>query len=98
MEGFPAEYQGFFRVLAIVGISVGGLISLLNWWTVIKSRRSERRISPIPVLGFLPLGLGLFYFPESRSFSWMCFIADYFVVHLAVEFVKMVAESIKKDS
>jgi hypothetical protein len=92
MEAAPLNFDGFYRVLAIIGISLGGLISLLNWWTVIESRRRKKHISAIPLLGFLPLGLGLYYFDATRPYAWICFVADYFIVQLAVDVGEVLKE------
>lgn len=58
-------------------IAIGGVLSLLNWSTLILSRRRKRFVSAVPLVGALPLGCGLALLPESRPFAWLALVADY---------------------
>lgn len=58
-------------------IAVGGLVSLLNWGTLISSLRSRRFASAVPFVGALLLGNGLALLPETRAFAWLALVADY---------------------
>src|SRR5262245_16318242 len=64
-------------VLAYALIAFGGLMSLLNWGTLVASLRTKRFVSAVPLVGALPLGAGLSLLPESRPYAWLALLADY---------------------
>jgi hypothetical protein len=64
-------------LFAFLLIAFGGLVSLLNWGTLVASLRSKRFVSAVPLFGAVPLGCGLALLPETRSFAWLALIADY---------------------
>ena len=64
-------------VVAYTLIAVGGLLSLLNWGTLITSLRRRRAVSAIPLIGAVPLALGIGLLPEWRRFAWLAIPADY---------------------
>jgi hypothetical protein len=71
-------------IVAYVLIAFGGLVSLLNWGTVVASWRSKRFVSAVPLVGALPLGTGLLLLPEARPFAWLALIADYGTLALII--------------
>jgi|GEM_PF-1467740 len=63
--------------LGIVLIVAGGMLSLLNWYTLFLNYRSERYISAIPLVGAGLLGSGLALFPQTRPYYWIASVVDY---------------------
>jgi hypothetical protein len=58
-------------------IAIGGLLSLLNWGTLIASLCTKRFVSAVPLVGALPLGCGMAILPETRRFAWIALAVDY---------------------
>lgn len=56
---------------------LGVLICTSNAWSFFISRRSGRFRSPIPFVGALFLGAGLFVLPATRPFCWAALIVDW---------------------
>ena len=50
---------------------------MLNWASLIQSAITKRFISPVPLIGALFLGLGLYYFENSRPYAVLSIIVDY---------------------
>lgn len=63
--------------MAIIMITLGSIISLLNWMTLYESRRTKKFVSSVPIFGALCLGLGLASFEKSRSYAFLCVVVDY---------------------
>lgn len=64
-------------IIAYILIVIGGLISLLHWAYAIESWSYKRSFSVVPLLGALPLGIGLALLPETRPYAWLALVADY---------------------
>lgn len=71
-------------VIAYLLIAFGGLLSLMNWGTIIVSLRSKRSVSAVPIVGALLLGCGLALLPGTRRFAWVALIADYGTLGLII--------------
>lgn len=62
---------------AAILLTLGGLLSLANWGTVLWSRRSRRFQSPVPLLGAAMLGAGMLLLPAARPYAWSALLLDY---------------------
>jgi hypothetical protein len=73
-------------VIAWILIIVGSVFSILNWGTLVVTHRRGRFVSAVPLVGALPLGCGLAYFPYTRPFAALAVVADYgtliLIIHL----------------
>jgi hypothetical protein len=58
-------------------MTLGGLVALLNWYTVYYTWRSGRFCSPIPLIGGFFLGGGMLLLPALRSCAWLALVLDY---------------------
>ena len=69
---------------AIAGffLAVGLLLSIANWASLWTSHHRNRHASPVPLLGALALGYGLFSFPLTAPFFWIALIVDYGTLRL----------------
>jgi hypothetical protein len=67
-------------------MALGGLLALLNWWTVYRTWRSGRFCSAVPFVGAFFLGGGMLLLPQTRPFAWLALVVDYgtLVVFLAL--------------
>ncbi len=65
------------KVVAIITIILGGLVSLGNWGTLYQSWRTKHFVSSVPLVGAILLCLGLLYFDITRPYAWLGLIADY---------------------
>ena len=92
MENSPDNLWTAYKILAIIGISLGGLISLLNWWTLYQSWRTKKFISAVPIVGALLLGLGLCYFDSTRPFAFLSIVVDYGTLMLVLVLPGMLKE------
>jgi hypothetical protein len=79
-------------VVAYALIAFGGLMSLLNWGTVVASWRSKRFVSAVPLIGAVPLGCGLALLPETRPFVWLALVADYGTLVLIIALPRIAYE------
>jgi hypothetical protein len=80
-------------VVACVLIAFGGLMSLLNWGTLVASLRSKRFVSAVPLVGAVPLGCSLALLPETRVFAWLAVVADYGTLVLIIALPRIVYEA-----
>lgn len=58
-------------------IAIGGLFSVMNWWTLIASLLRRRFVSAVPLIGALPLAFGMSMLPGVRHLAWLAIVADY---------------------
>lgn len=65
------------QLVAAVLIGVGGIIVVLNLWTVIRNLSGKQYRSPIVLLGAAFLGAGMFILPATRPHFWSALIFDY---------------------
>lgn len=65
------------QLVAAVLIGVGGIIVVLNWWTILQNSRGKRYRSPIVLLGTAFLGAGMFILPATRWYFWSALILDF---------------------
>lgn len=79
--------------VAYILIGCGGLLSLMNWGTLIVSLRSKRFVSAIPLLGALSLGGGLALLPATRLFASLALIADYGTLILIIAVPRIAYEA-----
>ena len=63
--------------IAIILISLGGLLSFTNWWSVYWSYRTKRFHSAVPFFGAALLGVGMSLIPTIRPYAWSALILDY---------------------
>lgn len=73
-------------------IAIGGLLSLMNWGTLVASLRRKRFVSAVPLIGALPLGGGLALLPETRAFAWFALVADYGTLVLIICLPRIIYE------
>ncbi len=83
----------FMHITAYVLIAFGGLMSLLNWGTVVVSWRTKRFVSAVPLVGAVPLGYGLALIPETRPFAWFALVADYGTLVLIIALPRIVYDA-----
>lgn len=62
---------------AIILISLGGLLSFANWWSVYQSYHTKRFHSAIPFFGAAFLAAGMLIIPTTRIYAWSALILDY---------------------
>lgn len=79
---------------AIAGffLGVGFLLSIANWFTLWTSHHRNRHASPVPLLGALSLGYGLFSFPFTAPFYWIALIVDYGTLSLLIALPRLAQE------
>jgi hypothetical protein len=65
------------QLVAAVLIGVGGIIVVLNWWTILQNSRGKQYRSPIVLLGTAFLGAGMFILPATRWYFWSALILDF---------------------
>jgi len=75
--------------LGIALIVLGSAVSLLNWFTLVLSLRSDRFVSVVPLIGALLLGCGLGLFPQTRPFASLAVIADYGTLILIISLPRL---------
>ena len=63
--------------VAVGLMALGGLVSLLNWLTLLQTWRTGRFCSPVPLLGTLSLAAGMLLYPATRPYAWVAVPADY---------------------
>jgi hypothetical protein len=79
-------------VTAYALMAFGGLLSLLNWWTLIESWRSKRFVSAVPLVGAVPLASGMALLPETRPFAWLALVADFGTLMLIIALPRIAYE------
>jgi hypothetical protein len=67
----------FLQVIALVLMTLGGLIAAMNWLTIFQSWRTGRFCSAIPLIGGLFLGVGMLLLPSTRPYAWAAAPLDY---------------------
>lgn len=65
------------QIVAAVLIGVGGIIVVLNLWTITQNRLGKPYRSPIVLLGAAFLGAGMFILPATRWYFWSALILDF---------------------
>ena len=64
-------------VLAALALSAGVFLAVFNWYAFYASARSDRQVSPVPLLGGLLLFFGLIGFEQTRSYAWLGIATDF---------------------
>jgi hypothetical protein len=83
------------KIIAIIALVIGGLISSGNWSTIYQSHKDKRHVSTIPILGAIFLGIGLTYFKATRPLALLCLIADYGTLLLIISTPRLINEAWK---
>jgi hypothetical protein len=65
------------KIFAGASLVLGGSIAAMNWYSIYVSYKSNRNVSPVPLLGAFFLVLGLLGFPQTRPLAWAGIVADY---------------------
>ena len=65
------------HIIAAVLMTLGGLLALANWWSVIWSNVTKRFHSAVPFVGAALLGAGMLMMPTTRTYAWTALILDY---------------------
>ncbi len=65
------------HIIAAVLMTLGGLLALANWWSVIWSNVTKRFHSAVPFVGAALLGAGMLMLPTTRAYTWTALILDY---------------------
>jgi hypothetical protein len=65
------------KILAVASLALGGYITVMNWYSIYASRRSDRNISPVPLVGAFFLVLGLLGFQQTKPYALAGILADY---------------------
>jgi hypothetical protein len=81
------------NAFAIILISVGGLISFANWFSVIQSYRTKRFHSAVPLFGAVFLGAGMLASPATRAYALLAIIADYGTLALLLASPRLIREA-----
>ena len=64
-------------ILALLLIACGGLMAVLNWWTMFWSYHTKRFHSIVPFVGAGLLGTGMFILPATRWYCWTALLLDF---------------------
>ena len=78
--------------LGAVFITLGTLVSLLNWLYVIQSARTGRFISSIPLLGAAFLATGALLIPGLRWYAWLAIPLDWGTLALVLDMPQIIRE------
>ena len=58
-------------------MTLGGLLALANWWSLIWNYVTKRFHSAVPFVGAALLGAGMLMMPTTRTYAWTALILDY---------------------
>jgi hypothetical protein len=67
----------FLQTIALVLMTLGGLIAAMNWLSIFQSWRTGRFHSAIPLIGGLFLCVGMLLLPSTRPYAWAALPLDY---------------------
>src|SRR5258708_7324312 len=73
----PWHVMTSLQEIALGFMVLGGLLALLNWFSIYQTLRTGRRCSPIPLVSALFLGGGMLLHPAARPFAWLALVLDY---------------------
>ena len=78
--------------LGAVFITLGTLVSLLNWLYVIQSARTGRFISGVPLFGAAFLATGALLIPGLRWYAWLAIPLDWGTLALVLDMPQIIRE------
>ena len=81
------------RGFAAILIGLGGFIAIMNWASVIATRRTGRFHSTVPLVGAVFLAAGLALLPATRNYAWAAILVDYGTLILLYSLPRLVREA-----
>lgn len=81
------------RIVALIAIALGAVISIGNWLTLYFSWKHKRFISVVPIFGAALLAFGLCCFSVTRPYAWLSVVADYGTLLLLLALPTMIGEA-----
>ncbi len=80
-------------ILALLLIAFGGLIAVLNWWTIFWTYHTKRFHSVVPLVGAVLLGTGMFMLNATRWYCWTALLLDFGTLALLLALPRIFREA-----
>jgi len=80
------------KIIGLVAIGLGGFVCVFNWLTIYLSRKQNRFVSAVPLVGAALLVFGLRQFAATSPFAWVGIVVDYGTLALVLALPKLVGE------
>ncbi len=81
------------QTIAVVLITFGAIVSLLNWATLLCTLRTGRFISGVPLVGGVCLGTGAVLLPALRPYAGLAVLLDWGTVALLLAVPRIAREA-----